>query len=233
MEQEQQIPATPLPKSQPVIVKKSSNASLVGAIIFLALVIASAVIFFAMRDKNIAILPTSTPTQTAPTPSPTTLPAVTNIVEELQTLSLEKMKDLSFPGFTLQYPKTWAVKEARTELMANLTLTKDGNEIKINQGPMGGNRCVFDGTMPDGPANDYRDAKFVDINVGEITLRRLIPTDLKPGKATYSFCSNSASSKTSFGIPTVFGVITFTLPTNDATTLSEMDNIVKSLKSTP
>lgn len=222
---------TPPAKPQPIIVKRNNNAPLVGAIIFLALVIGAAVVFYAMRDNSTtAILPS----QLSPTPTivatPSKVPEISITELQLVTYNFEKMKDLSFPAFSITHPQNWTVKENRADLISTLTLTKGGSIITINQGPTGGSQCIFKGPIPDGPANDYRESKYVDIISNEITFRRIVPED-KQGTLTYSFCSNSTELKTSFGIPTIYGEITYTLNSYDENLIQEMDNIIRSIKS--
>jgi hypothetical protein len=111
-----------------------------------------------------------------------------------------------------------------------VTLTKDGNEIKIYQASMGGSQCIFTGELPDGPASDYRKSEYVDIKAGTATIRR-VTTTVK-SKTTYAFCSNG-TNKDSYGSPTTFGGITYTLTNDDVVTLKEMDSILATLKATP
>lgn len=220
-------------KPDPIIIHRSNNVPLIAAIIFLALVIGAVGIYIGnnngevsgLEQRTIPTPPPSTQTQ-APSPSPT--------LYQTEVLNWEsyvsaKMKDLSFSGYSLSYPFEWSQKEEKNEITSTLTLTKDGNEIKIYQAPTGGNRCVFEGNLPEGPTNDYRGKPYIDIKIGDITLRRVQP-DQGPGKITYSFCSNSETSQNSFGIPTVIGNITYTLAKNDPAILSEMDKILLTIK---
>ena len=217
------------PKPPPPVVHKTSNAPLVGAIVFLALVIGATAFYFATQDKETvtALAPTPTTTQELPI-SPTATPASTDEIKEGKTtFTHEKSKDLAFSGYTLVIPAGWTQKEEKTDLTHLLTLSKDDNIITIMQGPMGGNQCIFEGDMPDGPANDYRQSKYVDIKAGQVTLRRIEPED---NQTTYSFCSNSVNSQDTFGIPTPYGVITYKLAVKSASMLKEMDEILATIK---
>lgn len=221
---------SPPPKPQPIVIRKNNNAPLVGAIIFLALVIA-ATAFYLGGQKELPI------TTTVPTPQPTTPPPTPTIISDPTAgwtkFTSTKMKDLAFAQFMISYPPAWIEKEEKNELTNTITFTKGEAEIKIYQAPMGGSACIFEGEMPEGPATDYRKAKYVDIkNKSEIILRRITPDTLN-GKVTYSFCSNSLQSPTTFGIPTLFGGITYTLTNPSETDLKEMDTILSTLLLVP
>lgn len=212
---------------QPPIIKKSNFAPLVGALIFLGLVIAATIVYLGMQQGNISL----TQNVPAPTqiPSPTTKIEVTPTIAtpQLQSTTVEKMSDLAFPSYTISYPEGWTAVEDKTDLTNTLILSKNGNGIKIHQGPMGGNQCVFEGEMPDGPANDYRNTEFIEVKAGTLTFRRI------PGKTSHSFCSNSPQSLTSFGVPTIFGNINYTIASADEKILEEMDMIIASLRANP
>ncbi|MDO8269225.1 MAG: hypothetical protein Q7T54_00975 [Candidatus Levybacteria bacterium] len=218
------------PAPQPIVIHKRNNAPLVGAIVFLAIVIAATAIFFGMQNKDtqttLAPSPTTIPTEI---PTPTTVIAAPNQI----VFTSPKMQDLAFAQYIVSYPQDWVKEEKKDELTNTLTLTKNGNEIEIHQGPMGGNQCIFEGEVPDGPANDYRTSEFVELKAGEITLRRLVSASGTGGKTAYSLCSNSTTSATSFGIPTVFGVITYSITSPSEEALNEMDAILTTLKIVP
>lgn len=231
MEEEKVMPVTPEPtppKPTPVIVHKSNNAPLVGAIVFLALVIGATAFYFATLKKEVAVVATPSPTPavqitTAPSPITTVAPEIAS----WKVLTHEKMKDLAFSAYSISYPEDWTAVEKKDDLISTVTITKGENVITIMQGPMGGNQCVFTGEMPEGPANDYRDTEYVDVNAGIITMRRIVP---EGNTNTYSFCSNSIGSKEIFGVPTLFGAISYKVAGNNAVILSEMDKIVETLK---
>lgn len=235
--EEEKVATTPpaaaiTPKAQPVIIHKNNNAPMVGAIIFLALVIGAAAIFLGMQKRTeIAMSTNPTPTS-APTSAPSQAATPTAALEEKnwENFTTTKMKDLSFPAYSISYPFEWKQETKKDDISTTLTLTKDGNEIKIYQAPMGGGQCVFTGEMPEGPASDYRKSEYVDITAGTTTIRRVTATT-KP-KTTYAFCSNG-TDKNSYGSPTTFGGITYTVAANDEATLKEMDSILATLKATP
>jgi hypothetical protein len=232
MDEEKAAAPTPAqlpPKPSPVIVHKSNNAPLVGAIVFLALVIGATAFYFATLKKDVSVVAIPTPT-IAPqaTASPTLVQPTIDPSTNLVTYIHPKLKDLAFSAYSISFSPDWDKNEEKTELTSLLTLSKDGNEIIILQGPMGGNQCVFEGEMPDGPANDYRDVDFVDIKAGEITLRRIVP---EGSTTAYSFCSNSIGSKDTYGTPTLYGAISYKLASKNQAILTEMDKIISSLKS--
>lgn len=232
MEDEKPIPQEPVQapvKPAPVIVRKSSNAPLVGAIIFLALVIGATAFYFATLKKDASVVAVPTPT-IAPqaTASPTLTPLTADPSTNLVTYTHEKMKDLAFSAYSISYPPDWIKKEEKTELTSLLTLSKGGNEITIMQAPMGGNQCIFEGEVPEGPVNDFRDSEYVDIKTGEITLRRIVP---EGSTNAYSFCSNSIGSEDTFGVPTLYGNINYKLAAKSPIILTEMDKIISTLKS--
>lgn len=218
------------PKSQHVIVHKNNNVPLVGAIVLLSIVIAAAAISFSMQSKNkeVAIIPSPSPS-VAPT-IPTTAPTVTNETTSWQKITVKKMKNLSFPGFTINHPQDWIAKETRDEIKTTLTLNKGVYMIEIEQGPMGGNQCIFEGEMPDGPATDYRNIESVDLKASKIAFKRILTASGAGGKTAYSLCSDSPSSKGTFGTPTYFGIITLSAFSQQDSTLTEMDKIISTLK---
>lgn len=229
---EEQAQSTPIqtPPPQPVVmVHKSNKTPLVGAIIFLALVIAAAAWYLGSQGNNADnVAPTNQPSTTTPTP---TIPIPTTTTStDLKIQTITKLKDSAFTSFTVSHPEDWvADTKVEADMMQTLTLSKDGNKIEIYQAPMGGNQCIFEGELPEGPSNDYRNNEYKEIIAGDITLRRLIDNP-NQNQNMYSFCSNSTNSKTSFGVPTVFGNITYTLVNNNNIALSEMDKIISSLK---
>lgn len=219
-----------LPKSQPMIVRKNNNAPLVGAIIFLALVIGAAAIYLGTQKNNeIAVAIPTTPTPTASTQITPSTPASVSPVQDItlkwETANTPKMKDLSLVGYSIKHPISWVAKESKDAVSQTLTLTKGGNILKIYQAPMGGGGCIFEGEVPEGPFSDYRNASHVDIAVGNLTIKRV-----EVGKNSYAFCGNSANSITTFGVPTLFGVISYEVKSPNAEILAEMDKILSTLK---
>lgn len=220
------------PKPTPMVIRKSNNAPLIGAIIFLALVIGAAAIYLgSQRNSNLAVVaPTPTP-QAAGQTVPTQEVIPTNTLEENNWESHvnTKMKDLSFPAYSLSYPFEWKQTSNRDDITDTVTFTKEGNEIKIYQAPMGGSKCIFEGEVPTDFASDYTDSEFIEIVTPNITFRRIIP-EKETGKVTYSFCSNNLSDKNSFTTPTAYGAISYTVNNPTPAILSEMDKIVATLK---
>jgi len=225
--EENPIAPTPPP---PVIVKKGSNIPLVGAIIFLALTIIAAAIYLgtrannASKDLNSSISPTSSPLSPSPILEPTTTPSLT------KTQTIPKLKDSSFVSYSIEFPTTWIQELDTTNgVTSTFSLTKDGNEIKIYQAPMGGTLCIFEGEMPENFGSDYRDSEYVDIATEKNTLRRIIP-EQQTGKVTYSFCGNNVEIPGVFNSPTQYGAITYTITDPTPEKLTEMDNILKTLR---
>ncbi len=220
----------PLPKSQPMIVKRNNNAPLVGAIIFLALVIGAAAIYLGTQKNNeiaVAIPTTPTPsvaTQNTPTTPPSTSP-IQDITLKWETANIPKMKNLSLSGYSIKYPAGWVAKESKDAVSQALTITKGGNILKIYQAPMGGSGCIFEGEVPEGPFSDYRNASHVDIAVGNLTIKRV-----EVGKNSYAFCGNSTNSITTYGVPTMFGVISYEVESPNAEILAEMDKMLSTIK---
>lgn len=219
-----------LPKPQPMIVKKNNNAPLVGAIIFLALVIGAAAVYLGTQKNNeiaVAIPTTPTPTiatQNTPSSPPSASP-VQDITLKWESANIPKLKDSSFYSFNIKHPADWVAKASKNEVSQTLTITKGKNEIKIYQAPMGGGGCIFEGDVPEGPFSDYRNASHVDIKVGNLTIKRV-----EVGKNSYAFCGNSTNSISTFGVPTLFGVISYEVESSNAEILAEMDKILSTLK---
>ena len=213
-------------KQQQVVIHKNGNATLVGAIIFLALVIGAAAIYIGMQKASpqTAVVPTPSIAQET---SATVTPQPTQALEEndWENYTSTKMKDLSFPAYSISYPFEWKQTSKRDDITDTFTLTNGSYSIKIYQAPMGGGMCIFSGDLPDGPASDYRNSKFVDIAVGQITIRRI---ETATG---FVFCSNSVNNPNDFGSPTGFGAISYTTPVKaDPAIITEMDKIIATLK---
>ncbi len=219
------------PKPQPMAIRKNNNAPLVGAIVFLALVIGAAAIFLGTQKQNEQTTAIPTPTGT-PTEPPTIQPTITTPLTDTtswEIANISKLTDLSFPGYSIKHPEEWIAKETKDAVTHTLTITKGTSEIKIYQAPMGGSQCIFEGEMPDGPASDYRTSEFVEFSVGDVTFRRILAASGNGGKNAYTLCSKSLGN-TNFNSPTTFGGISYSLIGSDPKTLSEMDEIVKTLK---
>jgi hypothetical protein len=170
--------------------------------------------------------------QPVPSPVPTVRETVSNVsptsvLQEEKKLAYtsKKMADLSFPSFTVNYPETWTKAEKSDQLTQEVAFSKDGYQIRIWQGPTGGNACIFEGTMPEGPANDYRGKAFVEIKAGNLTFRRI-----GEGSA-YSLCQESTADKGFYFLPTSIGGIDYKLPAQpDQEILLEMDGIISTVK---
>ncbi len=224
-------PITPNP--QPVVVHKSNNVPLVGAIIFLALVVAAAAVYLGMQKKPEAAI-TAPPTSTSPTPTTTVETPVTispsNKMKVL-TYTSTKLKDNSATAYSLSYPSDWQKDTKRDEITDLLTLTKGEYSIKIYQAPMGGSGCTFKGDAPSEMSQDFSNKDFVEIKAGDTTFRRVMTTSNNPTQSTFTFCANTPTTKGSFGSPTSFGAISYTTPTTpDEVILSQMDSVIVSLK---
>lgn len=236
--EEATTPAAPIsqasaPTPQAVVVHKSNNVPLVGAIIFLALVVAAAAVYLGMQKKPetaSTIPPTSTPpTPTTTVETPITLTPSTKM--KVLSYTSTKLKDNSASAYTISYPSDWQKDTKRDEISDLLTLTKGEYSIKIYQAPMGGSGCTFKGDAPSEMSQDYSNKEFVEIKTGDTTFRRVKIDVGKPPVPTYTFCASNPSTKGSFGSPTSFGAITYTVPaTTDEVTLSQMDSVIASLK---
>jgi len=171
--------------------------------------------------------PTTNNTVKELTPKSSLMPALISTDSAgLQTYTFKKINSLSFPGFTIQYPKDWTVNENRIEnTLSELTLMKNEMEIKIYQAAMGGAGCIYKGEVPEGPYSDLRNKPYVDVISKAGIFRRTQYND----KNGYSFCQSLNNGKT-FGGPTTIGGITYITPSNaDESILEEMDNIIKSI----
>ncbi len=225
-------PIQPTPP-QPVVVHKSNNVPLVGAIIFLALVVAAAAVYLGMQKKS-ETASTIPPTTTPPTPTATTeTPVDVTPASKVAVLSYTstKLKDNSASAYTISYPGDWTKDTKRDAITDTLTLTKGEYSIKIYQAPMGGSGCTFKGDAPSEMSQDYSNKEFVEIKAGDTTFRRVMITSGNPPIPTYTFCASNPSTKGSFGAPTSFGAITYTVPAApDEVILSQMDSVIASLK---
>lgn len=221
-------PVTPTP----VIVHKSNNVPLVGAIFFLALVIGAAAIYFGMQKKSETVRQVP-PTEITPKPTATSelpITATPTTVVKLVSYSSTKLKDNSLLAYSISYPENWTKDTKRDAITDTFTLTNNGDTITIYQAPVGGAGCIFEGKVPVGPANDYTKTKFVEVLANNITFRRVQEESKIPAETIYGFCSNNLSSQTTFGTPTLFGAISYKITSKNTAALSEMDKIVATLK---
>ncbi|MBI4098060.1 MAG: hypothetical protein HY426_03395 [Candidatus Levybacteria bacterium] len=234
----EQVPPNPAPppdqpKEQIVESKSSETTSKLPWIIVTILLVLVGVFggyfLLSQTQKNQTPSPTTAPTsptsQTSPTPEPTE-------AKETKTFSSEKFKDLSFSGYSLQYPQDWTLSENRDEAVSPVStviLTKDTYALKIYQAATGGAGCIYEGDLPESPASDYRNNEYKDLITGFATLRQTeTPSG---GKMSYNYCQKS-KTEDSYGQPTNVGHMSVTtqVANPDTAIISEIEEIVKSIK---
>ena len=161
-------------------------------------------------------------TQLTDTPTPTTA--------ETKTFTSAKFDTLSFKGYSLSYPEDWTLSEERdaTVPISTVTLTKSGYTLKIFQAATGGAQCIYEGAMPEGPASDYRNAKYTDLESFASLRQTESPAN---GKMAYSYCQKNTTDS-SYGQPTSVGHMSVTtgVAAADPVILSEIEEIVKSIE---
>lgn len=149
---------------------------------------------------------------------------------DMKTYTSAKFKDLSFSGYSLEYPADWTLSEQRDEStsISTVTLTKDGYTIKIWQAATGGAGCIYEGDMPEGPASDYRNNKYKDLKTGFATLRQT--ESPSSGKMSYNYCQKSETDD-SYGQPTSVGHMSVStqVANPDPEIVSEFEKIVQSI----
>lgn len=172
------------------------------------------------------------PTPQDQTGNPNLTPGEPKETKVMKTYTSQKLKDIGFSGYTLKHGEDWTVKEERDDSVgtARLTLTKDKYSITIQQGPMGGAICVYEGDLPEGPASDKRGKAYTDIKTSFGNLRRNEESG-GIGENGFSFCQESSEEAGTYGSFTTVGAMGYSTPANpDEEILSEMDNIIKSIK---
>lgn len=186
-----------------------------------------AINFNKQNQKQTTTTPTPTTSEQQTENSPT--PKITSV--EAKSFTSEKLKDLSFKGYSLSYPADWSLSEKREESVSisTVTLTKDGYTLKIYQAPTGGAACIYEGDLPEGPASDYRNDEYTEIITGFGTLRQTeSPSN---GKMAYAYCQKN-QNENSYGQPTSVGHMSVStqVANPDPEIISEIEKIVESIK---
>lgn len=142
-----------------------------------------------------------------------------------------KSAGLSYDQYTLEVGAEWAVsKDTSSPAYEKLTLSKGAYLLTIMQGATGGAMCLYPGD-PDFEGPSSRFTKFVDLTTKDGRNLRRSGTDEPPvgGKTGFTVCMGN--SEGAYNQPTVFGHMSYSLPTGyDNAILFEMDAIVSSLK---
>lgn len=176
--------------------------------------------------SNNSISPTPQNTPTSPTPplSPTSKPLTTILG------GVDKKAGLSFLEYALQTPDGWVeTRESQTPSDEKLILTNGDYEISIFQAATGGAMCLYPGD-PDFEGPGSRFTVFQDLKTKDgLSLRRSGTNILsKDGRTGFTVCQKSTDG--SFGQPTTYGHISYSLPNEyTKTMLLEMDQVVSSL----
>ncbi len=229
-------PVIPSPPSiQPANGNNKRKFFIIGALVFLAFVIAAVILLTTSQKQNKS---STTPTPTGvssnstqkqlPSEEKPTLPPSTKWVNYTST----KLQSTSFPSYTISYPETWTKDVENDGVTDSIVLVKGEYSIKIFQAPSEGGLCVFEDPLPTGNpfVQDFRGKKFVDIVTDTGILRR-IARPSQNSFTNYTFCMKTPASNGSFGMPTTYGFITYSVPDNeDKNVLLEMDQIIKTLK---
>lgn len=229
----------PIPVSPPLMQPASDNKRkfiILGALVFLAFIIALVVLFFTSQKQSKTSATTPTPTGNPSTSTQTKLPDETKptLAPSVKWVSYTstKLQSTSFPSYTISYPETWTRDVENDGVTDSIVLVKGEYSIKIFQAPAEGGQCVFDDPLPTGSpfVQDFRGKQFVEIVTDSGNMRR-IPKPSQNTFTNYTFCMRTPTSNGSYGMPTTFGFITYSVPDQeDKSILSEMDQIIKTLK---
>lgn len=228
----------PTPPSDQTKPKKRISKWLILLIAVIILVLLAGLGYFMLSKKTQTVTPTPTPaTQTtAPTETSTATPTPSSSSAEMKTFTSAKLANISFQGFTIQYPSDWTPTSARDDSVgtATLILTKGDYSITIKQGAFDSQRCVYtdaDFNANQGaPLSDKRRKVVADVTTGSWILKRDQEEDAN-GNNSYAFCQQSPQDPTSYNSVTKIGAISYTGPaTFDPATLTEMDTIIKSVQ---
>ena len=175
------------------------------------------------------------PTSQDQTGNPNLTPGEPKETKVMKTYVSQKLKDIGFSGYTLKYGEDWTETSERDDNIgtAKLTLIKDKYSITIQQGPMGGALCIYkNADLPqgfEGPTSDKRGKAYTDIETSFGSLRRNEESG-GIGENGFSFCQKNDQDG-SYGSFTSVGAMGYSGPaTFDPATLTEMDDIIKSIK---
>lgn len=147
---------------------------------------------------------------------------------------------IDFPKLSFSYPTGWLVNEDSTQGHDNITLTKNGYMIKLNQElRTGAGNCYFKDsptmTELNSPGTDLQTVSYteMDSNFGHLRYFRWI-ADNGTLENSYGFCERtnqrSPSGKDIYSVTSI-GYLSLDIPTTqDTTTFVEALNIVKSIK---
>lgn len=206
--------------------QKGSVLPFVGVLILLLIVGGGAFYFGTKQNNQTQVLPQIPPpiVETSDTQTPNS---------EWVEYTSKKLQDNSFKAYTIKYPATWSKTLDRVDdILDVLTLSKNGHSIVIGQGGMGGGGCVFEGDLPEGPYEDLRNIPYTEIKSNVGILRRVSTKSNKAGTTAFRFCVNNGTEY--FSTLTAVGNLSYDVPANpDPQTLTEMDNIVATLKESP
>ena len=162
------------------------------------------------------------PTATSPTPDP---------IANWKTYTSTKLSDNSLKPYTISYPESWTINIKRSNVSDQLILTKENYSITIYQAAYGGNGCIFEGQVPEGPYSDLRDREYTQIQSGIGTLRRgefSSQSGIESDMIKLEFCGSRDVKN--YQTPIIIGTINYKIPKDySESTLVEMDNIVKTL----
>lgn len=175
--------------------------------------------------------PTQTPSAEATTAPTSSVSPTSTSIQLDKSFTSAKFSDLSFAGYKLSYPSSWSLSEQRdgSVPISTVTLSKNGYSLKIYQAATGGAMCIYEGSLPEGPASDYRTNKFTDLTTSFATLRQTeSPSN---GKMVFVYCQKSTNDG-SFGQPTSVGHMSATtgVANPDPTIVAQIEAIVKSIE---
>lgn len=202
---------------------------IVGIVILLLIVAGSAYYLGTQQNK---VVPSPQPSISIPE-TQNTLPQSTasdGQEGQWQKYASKKLPGNSLSAYTIEHPSSWVKKVTREDETFDIfTLSKNDYSLEIWQGPTGGGGCIFEGDMPDGPYDDYRNIPYTEIEAGVGTLRRVPLKSDNPEQAVFGFCINH--DREFYGKPTIIGAISYRVPVSyDMSILKEMDEIVATLK---
>ena len=158
-------------------------------------------------------------------------PTIQPTVVQLKTINggVDKKSGLSFNLYSLSVPLDWTEKrESQTPNDEKLILEKNGYQISIFQAATGGAMCQYPGDPEfEGPGSKY--TIFTDLTTKAGTnVRRSGNDTVYNGKIGFTLCQKH--SEGTFGQPTNYGHVSYSLPQNyNQSMLAEMDEIISSL----
>jgi hypothetical protein len=171
---------------------------------------------------------TAAPEPVAPTPTPTDEHAITEVPSPTpqagQIVTGGGLTGTSFTSYTLTVPVSWTVKKESTpNVSETMTVSRGDYAIHVYQAATGGGGCTYPGDPAQEMSSPFGAYTTIHDGLGN-KFRRATPA----GSSGFTVCQKA---ETGFGLPTVYGHVTYETPAApDTAILQEMDAIFATFK---